>query len=474
MLWKLNNFAQNTALITEKGQKISYSELDCLCADFKTFLHERSLVFHLCKNNLGAIVGYLSFLNNKVVPLLLNANINEDLLVELLEVYRPEFIYIPEEEIERLQKLLIDFKILYKENDYVYIKTKYNDKTGLYDELALLLNTSGSTGSAKLVRLTYDNIKANTESIIEYLQLDSSQRAITNLAMSYTYALSIINTHLYVGASLVLTDRSLFEKEFWTAMQEYEVTSLAGVPYTYEMLDRLNIYEMNLPHLSSLTQAGGRIIPALHEKLARWAIDTKRKFIVMYGQTEACSRMGYLPFERSLEKFGKMGIAIPRGKFFLVDEGNNQIFETDKVGELVYEGANVSLGYAEKREDLLKKDENKGILYTGDMASFDNDGFYTIVGRKKRFLKLFGHRVNLDEVERAIRTNLELDCACAGYDDNLYVFTTMASRKKEIKDFVHNYTKIHFSAFKIQELDKLPINDSGKINYNALSVYYRK
>ncbi len=468
MVWKLTNFAKNTALITENEQEISYNELDTLCAELACVIKKRALVFQLCKNSLGSIVGYLTFLNNKHVPLLLNANIQNEQLSELLEEYQPEYIYLPKEEASR-----VEGEIHFEKNGYLLIKTKYLQKIKLYDELALLLNTSGSTGSAKLVRLSYENLLANTESIVEYLKLSPLKRAITNLPMSYTYGLSIINTHLYTGASLVLTDKSVLESAFWNLMKKYEVDSLAGVPYTYELFNRLDIYSMDLPSLKTLTQAGGRILPALHKKFATWAIENKKEFIVMYGQTEATSRMGYLPFERTLEKFGKMGIAIPRGEFSLVDENQNTISAYDLVGELVYKGKNVSLGYAEKKEDLVKADENKGLLFTGDMATCDEDGFYTIVGRKKRFLKLFGHRVNLDEVERAIQANLNINNACAGLDDLMYIFVTEDKKEKEIKDFVSDYTKIHFSAFKVLKIEQIPTNDSGKKQYKELTQYYK-
>ena len=132
-----------------------------------------------------------------------------------------------------------------------------------------------------------------------------------------------------------------------------------------------------------------------------------------------------------------MGVAIPGGKFSLIDVDGNQVTEPEIVGELVYEGANVTLGYAEKGEDLAKGDERFGKLITGDMAKKDADGFYYVVGRKKRFLKIFGNRVNLDETERLIKHHFDgLDCACAGKDDLMYIFITDEAKIKEVKTFV--------------------------------------
>lgn len=173
--------------------------------------------------------------------------------------------------------------------------------------MALLLTTSGSTGSPKLVRQSYKNIAANTDSIIDYLELDASERSISTLPMNYTYGLSIINTHLKVGASLILTEYTLVQRDFWTLFAEYEATSFGGVPYTYEMLDKLQFFRRKLPSLRTMTQAGGKLLPVLHKKFAEYADKEGKKFIVMYGQAEATARMGYLPAQKSLEKYGAMG-----------------------------------------------------------------------------------------------------------------------------------------------------------------------
>ncbi len=198
--------------------------------------------------------------------------------------------------------------------------------------------------------------------------------------MSYVYGLSVINTHIFSGASIVVTDKTLFQKEFWQLMKDFEVTNFNGVPYTFEMLMRLRFLRMKLPALKIITQAGGKLDPELHLKFAEYAAQNDKKFFVMYGAAEATARMGYLPAEKSLDKIGSMGIAIPGGRFELAD------------GELIYYGDNVSLGYAECGEDLSKDDERHGKLITGDLAKVDDEGFYTIIGRKKRFLKMFGSK----------------------------------------------------------------------------------
>ncbi|MBQ3818963.1 AMP-binding protein [bacterium] len=463
-MWKLNNFKNNIAVITENGKNISYGELDLYCKKLTDNIKNRCLVFNLCKNEIGSLVGYIGFLNARIVPLMLKADLEYELFHNLLETYKPAYIWLPKEQAKDY-----NFENVYEDLDYALLKTNFKESYPLNDDLALLLTTSGSTGSPKLVRQSYKNIEANTKSIVEYLHLDETERAITTLPMNYTYGISIINTHLWVGASLMLTDKGLMQKEFWEQFKSYEATSFGGVPYTYEMLFRLRFFRMDLPSLRYMTQAGGKLSPELHEKFAQWAKENNKKFIVMYGQTEATARMSYLPAEMSLEKYGSMGIAIPGGKFSLIDVDGNEITEPETVGELVYVGDNVTLGYATQGDDLIKGDERFGKLVTGDMAKFDKDGFFYIVGRKKRFLKIYGNRVNLDETERLIKAHFtDMECACAGIDDHMEIFITNSDSKNDVINFIADKTGLNRAAFTVNCVNEIPKNEAGKTLYKEL------
>jgi len=628
-----------------------------------------------------------------------------------------------------------------------------NNQTHLHPSLALLITTSGSTGAPKLVRQSYRNIRANAESIAEYLKIDASERPITTLPMNYVYGLSIINSHLIRGATILLTDKTLMQREFWNFFNEQQATSFGGVPYTYEMLDKLMFFRRKLPSLKTMTQAGGKILPALHQKFAEYAQREGKNFVVMYGASEATSRMSYLPPERALDKVGSMGIAIPGGKFMLIDadgkeiagvpsadvpecrsaevrracaerkvnewlqgvtdetfeaalvklvnekcvareyrfkkleekelalagarqfyrefarrliplsdgryvyfapderakvrnlnnavswaeyafhavsssgrlldgknfrerlynptkradlpclegivraeqcmyrlidaypendaiifvgrdadqgrleivtrldqfgnaeanlgevtviakhkrkvdpppkfrpltevvetvakhqaagfspsttvnnvsnfpshdkgvsaqgtgdrracaeQSNNQTIKQSNnsfspVGELVYTGPNVTLGYAECAADLVKGDERGGVLHTGDMAKRDAEGFYYIVGRKKRFLKIFGNRVNLDETERLIKDHFPgLECACGGVDDQMKIYVVASDDGRacaprapidQIRQFIADKTHLNFTAFRIVMVDAIPKNAAGKTLYKEL------
>ena len=251
----------------------------------------RSLVFLLCDNSPGALLGYLGCLQCGAVPLLLDANIAPELLAALADTYRPAFFLVPQALPAAARAVLPRTRPLLRLRGSILLAGGEKGPA-LHPELRLLLTTSGSTGSPKLVRLSAQNLEANAASICEYLELDETERPATVLPMSYSYGMSIVNSHVLAGAALLLTGRSLLEPEFWELVRTEGATSLAGVPYTYQMYRRLGLCEMQLPRLRYLTQAGGKLPEELHRQFARWAADTGRRFYVMYGQTEASPRMG--------------------------------------------------------------------------------------------------------------------------------------------------------------------------------------
>lgn len=469
MMWNFKQYVDNVAAISDQGERVTYQQLELAIERLIENIKERCLVFSICTNSVGSVVGYTAFINHNIVPLLLSNHLDFELLEYLINTYKPSFLWIPDSMTGRFSGL----NAIYSNFNYTLMKTNFADKYPLFDELALLMNTSGSTGSPKLVRQSYKNIEANTQSIVKYLKLDETERPITTLPMNYVYGLSIINSHLYVGATLILTDKTLMEKGFWSFFKEQKATSFGGVPYTYEMLDKLRFFKMGLTSLRTMTQAGGKLSPELHKKFAEYSKDTGKHFVVMYGAAEATSRMSYLPHDKSLEKYGSMGIAIPGGRFSLVDLEGHEITDPEVMGELEYEGPNVALGYAECGDDLIKGDECFGKLITGDMAKIDTDGYYYIVGRKKRFLKIFGNRVNLDETERMIRTQFNnLDCACSGVDDKMYIFVTDKKESHEIIKFISDKMSLNRVAFRVKVIDEVPKNESGKTLYIKLEQYY--
>ncbi len=462
---EFGKFGDKFAAVSSEGITLTYRELEEYAKQIGQMIPARSLVFCFCKNVVGSMAGYLSFLYQRIVPLMVDAAINDVLADNLMEVYQPQYLYVPAE----LAEKYADMEEVHRQFDYVLLKTNYEKVYALAPELGLLLTTSGSTGSPKLVRQSYTNIQSNAEAIAEYLEIDENERPVTTLPMNYTYGLSIINSHVLKGATILLTTGSIVSREFWSFMKEQHATSFGGVPYTYEMLKKIRFFRMDLPDLKTFTQAGGKLSPELHKEFAEYAIQNGKRFVVMYGQTEATARMAYLPYEKALEKYGSMGIPIPGGRFALIDINGNEITEPETVGELVYEGDNVTLGYAECGEDLAKGDERNGRLETGDMAKRDADGYFYIVGRKKRFLKLFGNRVNLDEIDGMIKREFEgLDCASDGTDELMKVYITDEKYAKQVEELITERTHINHTAFTVVVIDKIPRNESGKTLYKDL------
>jgi len=439
----------------ESGRVLTYGRLRAEAGELAARLTPRALVFIFCRNNFGTLIGYLACLLRRAVPLLLDHRLDPALVERLREIYGPAFIWRPEG----------------PEAAGGGLTATGLPPWPLHDDLALLITTSGSTGSPKLVRQSLRNLESNARSIALYLGLDAAERAITTLPFHYVYGLSVVNSHLLAGGTLLLTDRSLAQKEFWAFFRGARPTSLAGVPYTYELLKRLRFPQMETPSLTTLTQAGGKLNPDLHREFAEYALGRGRKFVVMYGAAEATARMAYLPPEKALEKCGSMGRPIPGGRFILEDEEGAEITGSGQAGELIYYGDNVTLGYAESGADLAKGDERRGRLATGDLARRDEEGYYYVVGRKNRFLKIFGHRLGLDETEQLLKSRFpDLECACLGRDDLMRVFAAGPGRPDEIRNFLAETTRLHPSAFEVTLAPGIPKNEAGKTLYARLEA----
>jgi len=462
----LERYDEQVAIITPQQENISYKMLVKEADELVLLAMPRKVAFLICSNTLEAVEAYIGFLRKRIVPVLINEAVDDDLLSNLFKLYEPAYVYGAKEKMDSLA-ILKGATVLTKNRNYMLLQRNEVPDYSLHDDLALLLTTSGSTGSPKLVRQSYQNITANANSIVDYLGIISNDIAIMTLPMSYTYGLSIINSHLLQGATIIMNDYTLMNKEFWLLFKEEKATTFGGVPYIYDMLKKLRFGRMDLPSLRYMTQAGGKLSKEMAEEFNAICKEKEIKLIIMYGQTEATARMSYLPWESAEEKAGSMGIAIPGGRFELWDVNEQAIEEPDVVGELVYYGPNVTLGYAEQYQDLSKGDERGGKLITGDMAKRDEDGFYYIVGRKKRFLKIFGNRVNLDEVEGLLRRE-GFDCVCDGKDDEMKIYNTKEGQAADILSFVTKTTHLSKTAFEVVQIDEIPRNEAGKILYSKL------
>lgn len=462
---RLELFSGRVALVTEDNNTFTYSELVQACDALNTKIGtEKQLLCVQSHMGVETIIGYLAGLRGNHTVMMLDAELNQELMDELLQTYQPDFIWKPLDEAT---------PSLYKSMGYQLTKLKVSKARPLHEELALLLSTSGSTGSPKFVKLTKQNLYANTASIVEYLNISKEERAITSLPLHYSYGISVMNTHLAVGARLLVTKHSIISKEFWNFFKEAKATSFAGVPYTYEMLKKFRFFKMELPSLRTLTQAGGKLNPKLVEEFANYSKEKDIDFVVMYGQTEATARISYLPPKFNQTHPKSIGVPIPNGKIVLLDVDGNEITEIEKEGELAYKGKNVMMGYANAPEDLIKPDEMYELLKTGDIAYVDEEGFYYITGRIKRFIKIFGNRVNLDQVEHYLKVQ-GFDCLCTGEDNALRVAVLDTEIVDEIKVTIVDKFRLHHSVVEVVQVTNFPVTASGKIEYKKLFDYIEK
>lgn len=443
------------AVIDDSGRSITYGDICDFSEEFADYLPKRSLIFILAENKIGSLLGYTSALSNRIVPLIISAKTEEGLYANLRDMYKPEYMWVPVDKVAHF-----GYKPVFTAWDYVLVHTGFRTPR-LYDDLSLLLPTSGSTGSPKLVRHSYRNIEANADNVRRLFKLTGDEKAMAILPMHYTMGLSVIASHLLAGATLLLSGRSLLDKEFWSMLKD--ATSFTGVPYSYEILSKMRFTRMDLPNLKVITQGGGKLTPEMWNMLAKYAREKGKQFIATYGQSECTARMAYLPSEWAEKKICSIGIAEPGGQLSIVDTDGNETFEGEATGEMVYRGENVTLGYATCLEDLMKGDENHGVMHTGDLARRDADGCYFIVGRLKRFLKIFGLRIGLDEVENLVRQEFKTDCYCKGNDEKLVVLVTDKSLVDTLPAFIEEKTHLFHQNIEVQLVDSILRNEAGKV-----------
>ncbi|GAA1415076.1 AMP-dependent synthetase [Glutamicibacter uratoxydans] len=440
---QLHRHGRRPALITDQGT-LSYEQLAAKVAEVGERLGTvRRLLLLEAENTIDAVIAYLAALAGGH-PLMLVPADKPAASESLRRIFEPDVVLSTgsgagEPRIQELRSGTVH---------------------DLHPDLALLLSTSGSTGSPKLVRLSHENVQANAESIAEYLNLSQEDRAITALPMSYCYGLSVINSHLLRGAALVLTDTSVVDPCFWELFKRHEATSFAAVPYTFDLLERVNFEGMELPSLRYVTQAGGRLAPPLVRRYAQLGERQGWELFVMYGQTEATARMAYLPPKLAQQHPGRIGVPIPGGRFRI------EAVEGLEHGELVYAGPNVMLGYALAPADLA---QGRTIteLRTGDLARQHADGLFEVVGRRSRFIKIAGLRLDLGRIEQLL-DELGVTALAAGTDDKLVIAVPQEHDAGLLKKMLASDLGIPRGALQIAAVPELPRLENGKPDYRAV------
>lgn len=456
MLLDLDKFEPTrTAARDSYGKTLTFGDITALSERLRSELPARSLIFVLTENSIGGIAWVMGTILSGNVPLILNAHTEESLLDNLLDTYRPAYIVRPGSG---------------EETGFGYTLTATgNDPAPLHPDLSHLLPTSGSTGSPKLVRHKYENIGAAALNISTFFRLTETDRPLMVLPLHYTMGLSMVFSHLYVGATILITDLKMTDPGFWKFLKEEHATSFTGVPFSYEVLDKLRFTRMKLPDMTLLTQGGGKMPAELNLKFAEYCRDNGKRWVATYGQSEGTARMAWLPEEYAISKMGSIGIAVPNGHLSLRDAEGNEIEESPATGEMCYRGRNVTMGYARSREDLALGDERNGFLPTGDIAYRDEDGFYFIKGRMGRFLKIFGNRIGLDECEQIVRGAVSCECACTGTDERIVVYVTDSSQADVALETLMHAVKVPANVIDVRVIDELPKNEAGKILYSKLN-----
>ncbi|WP_435240441.1 AMP-binding protein [Streptomyces cucumeris] len=395
----------------------------------------KGLAVCLTRPDIDTVTGYLAALAADHAVLLLDSTAGPASVDDVIRAYRPEFVL---------------------DGDRTAGLAGAADP--VHPDLAVLLCTSGSTGSPKYVRLSTASLDANAAQIISYLGLGPHERAVQSLPLHYSYGLSVLNSHLLAGASVVLTRTSLVRRSFWDTVRRTGCTSFAGVPSAYTILGRTGFERRKLPALTTLTQAGGRMPPETVLRFARVMCDRGGRLVVMYGQTEATARIAYLPPDRVLDKPDRIGVPVPGGALTLAGDG-----------ELIYTGPNVMLGYARGRADLARGDELHGRLATGDLARVDDEGLFTVVGRKRRVAKLCGQRINLDELETLLAAHATV--ATLELDEKLVIARAPgagAATAGDLARIVRERIRIPTRYIRVRDVGSIPRTTSGKTDYAHL------
>ena len=430
-LFLLGGRPDDVALVCAEGS-LTYGELGDAVADAARELGpQRRLVLLEAANDLRTVVGYLAALAGRHPVLLVPAGARE-----------------------RQHELVARYAGA--------------AEADLHEDLALLLSTSGSTGSPKLVRLSRANLLANARSIADYLRIRPDDRALTSLPLHYCYGLSVLNSHLVSGATVVLTDLSVADECFWDLAARERATSFAGVPYTFDLLDASGFERRDLPHLRYVTQAGGRMAPDTVHRYAELGRRRGWDLFVMYGQTEATARMAYLPPDLAATRPTAVGVPVPGGAFALAPvPGHEQTPGEPEVGELVYRGPNVMMGYARSVADLARGPEVTE-LRTGDLARQAPDGLWEITGRLDRHAKVFGLRLDLERLERQLDEGGD-PARLVAVGDCLHAFVDRPRRASVVRTKLAGLATLPAGAVRVHTVAELPQTGTGKCDYAALA-----
>ena len=463
MFENFSSWGERVALVSEQGRKYSFKDLAESSVSYIDKIQPDSVCILFCDLSETAVIYYVGLIRKKITTILIDTNQDPQTIKKLISSYSPNYIISP----LKSGDIPTPFEVIENQNDFCV----YQNKSEIHDSglqwTSLCLSTSGSTGSAKFVKLSLKNIESNTQAIIRAVDINQDQITITTMPMNYSYGLSVINTSLEVGGMLVLNTGQVTSKEFWRKIHEFKVNTISGVPYIYEQLSRISPDFLEKTEISKLTQAGGKLTKPARDHFRMIAKATRIKFYVMYGQTEATARMAVLPPEDFGQFDDAIGFAIPGGELTVRDDSGARVKSPGTIGEICFEGPNVFQGYATGRVDLIGNRESTTLLMTGDLGYFDATGRCYISGRLKRIVKLLGNRINLEEVEHLLLEQ-GFETVCIEYQDKLGVISLVEEIPKETKTYLLEYLRINPALVIFKTTSRIPRLLSGKIDYPSL------
>ncbi|OQP58316.1 AMP-dependent synthetase [Niastella vici] len=416
--------------------------------------NRQGLVFLYNDNLIGSVEVLLNFLNSRFTLVLLSAQLHPSFKQDLEELYTPYYIYdASRAAIDAYNTATVSatIKLFRREKPVEYL---------IHSNIKMLLSTSGTTGSPKFVKLSDEHLVQNALSILDYMPIKNDDVVPLNVPIVFVYGLSIFTTNCMAAGTIVCTDKDILQPAFWTDFTQYHCSTIGGVPYVYEMLHRIGFFKKEHPSLRYMTQTGGILNQALRNEIVKYSAAYNKQFFAQYGQTEAAGRMAYLPQEDLLTKAASIGKPIKNGRFEIDAE----------TSELIYYGPNVFGGYANSTANLSTWHATD-TLYTGDVAQQDEDGYYYITGRIKRIIKLFGTRLNLDEVELILKNALGgQTVVCTGINDKYLLVSHVNDQLQEdaVKQVLKEKLNIHPASVQVKYIPSMPLTPNGKIDYSTI------
>ena len=460
MLFKKTKDNSITALIDSDGRKITYGELNEQTDTLSKILKKRAVILVLCDISLETVSIYYSLLNLGIVPIMMDPKSSNEQIIKAIREYKPYYFWCRIEAYknmrENIGKLLLPF------NDYGLYKTPYRCYE-IYSELALLLNTSGSTGSSKMVRISYNNILYNTNLLMKFLNVSASDIGITSLPIHHCLGLALLHLCWEAGARVCLFGGTVLEPNYKRMIDENNVSITFLVPYSLKLLMMTNYHDAKFDSFRQVLVGGGRLEDEFRDFLVSFCEIHGMESFVGYGQTEGTCFISGINTRKIVfsEDVGYVSGGLV---------GTIKHPDADGVGELVISGKSVSLGYAQGCKDLVREDDNKGLLHTGDLAYITSNGEVFLKGRLKRIVKILGERISLDDVENYLKERFsEIEIVCVDKEDTICVFHDGGRIfDNEIKECISSGMKIYKAMIKAIAVESIPRLANGKINYQKL------